>query len=487
MAEKSILQLDQANLPLGDNDAIAVVQSGVTRRAPISSVRDVSFQSIYVEDLTSGGSDQVPTLNDSTTLAEIVTFINAKTFAIDVTRLTILRVLVQTMVNSVPYLSYAHYKFTDNNEAGTWGTGVATDNGEVFINQLVFDSVQRVTPDNAATTIIIELGDIASSTVENHLNNNPQPTSGQDWELLNGNTYFFSYTQDGVAIVDFYRGTKPVILGSQPSGNYTALDTDFQRVSTDGVGNDVLDHILISLDQLGGRVSANENNIVNLQNDKLDKDGDGSQVTSVNAISVNGFSDDDFIKKVASDQSISGLLGVGMNFTPTELLHLNSGTGSTDFAMQANDKGWRFRNDQGNNSLQIAAVSGASFNVFDTRFIMLKTGEVQFAKSVEAVNFIGSGEGLTPTTTINTNTTIVLNNVLGNYCNMASVNTNATFTTSNEVTGGKASVLINRATAPTVTGATLIKGSEFIASTDMYLKLENNGNRTEYWFEQILA
>lgn len=73
----------------------------------------------------------------------------------------------------------------------------------------------------------------------------------------------------------------------------------------------------------------------------------------------------------------------------------------------------------------------------------------------------------------------------GNLCNMASANANTSFTLTNVRTGGKAEVLINASSEPTVTGATKITGSTFQASTNMYLKLKNNGNRTEYWFEAI--
>ena len=45
--------------------------------------------------------------------------------------------------------------------------------------------------------------------------------------------------------------------------------------------------------------------------------------------------------------------------------------------------------------------------------------------------------------------------------------------------------LINAATEPILTGATKIKGSDFVASTDMYMKAVVTPTRTEYWFEEI--
>ena len=90
-----------------------------------------------------------------------------------------------------------------------------------------------------------------------------------------------------------------------------------------------------------------------------------------------------------------------------------------------------------------------------------------------------------PVFTADTGTVISLAYTAGNVCNTGTANTNGTFTLTGTVSGGNAVVLINRATEPTVTGATLIKGSTFIASTNMYLKVWNNSTRNEYWFEQI--
>lgn len=87
--------------------------------------------------------------------------------------------------------------------------------------------------------------------------------------------------------------------------------------------------------------------------------------------------------------------------------------------------------------------------------------------------------------TADTATAVDLSNPFGNYCNQSSANANTSFTTSNEVAGGKARVLINAATEPTVTGGTKIKGSDFVASTDIYLFIEYNGTNVEFWFEEI--
>ena len=88
-------------------------------------------------------------------------------------------------------------------------------------------------------------------------------------------------------------------------------------------------------------------------------------------------------------------------------------------------------------------------------------------------------------TVLDTGTVIVLNNPSGNYCNMASANTTLTYTTSLEVLGGFSRVLINAASEPVITGATKIVGSDFAASTDMYMTVWYNGVRVEFWFEAI--
>ena len=73
----------------------------------------------------------------------------------------------------------------------------------------------------------------------------------------------------------------------------------------------------------------------------------------------------------------------------------------------------------------------------------------------------------------------------GNYVSMASANAATTYTTTNPQLGGWAKVRINAASQPSVTGATLITGSTFATSTDMYMYVTYNGSVTEYWFEAI--
>lgn len=73
----------------------------------------------------------------------------------------------------------------------------------------------------------------------------------------------------------------------------------------------------------------------------------------------------------------------------------------------------------------------------------------------------------------------------GNYVSMASPSAVTSYSTTNVKLGGWAKVKINAASEPTVTGATKIKGAIFKASTDMYMVVFHNGNRTEYYFLDI--
>ena len=110
-------------------------------------------------------------------------------------------------------------------------------------------------------------------------------------------------------------------------------------------------------------------------------------------------------------------------------------------------------------------------------------------KTLNGESLLGSTNISIPqsATIADTGTEINLGNTGGNLCNMASANATETYTLTGSVDFGSSLILINRATAPTITGATNILGSDFIANTDMYLQVFNNGTRVEYWLEQIAA
>ncbi len=84
-----------------------------------------------------------------------------------------------------------------------------------------------------------------------------------------------------------------------------------------------------------------------------------------------------------------------------------------------------------------------------------------------------------------TGTELNLTHCAGMY-QVATANTATTYTVaSNPILGSWCKVLINATTEPTVTGATKIKGSTFIPSTNMYLLASYNGTRIEYYFAEI--
>ncbi len=99
-------------------------------------------------------------------------------------------------------------------------------------------------------------------------------------------------------------------------------------------------------------------------------------------------------------------------------------------------------------------------------------------------------QGVAQNATASTGTVLSLQNHIGVYYNMSAANTATGYTISPTPTvlGGFARVLINASSEPAFSGAptaTKIKGDNFIASTDMYMTVQYNGNRVEYFFEQI--
>lgn len=95
-----------------------------------------------------------------------------------------------------------------------------------------------------------------------------------------------------------------------------------------------------------------------------------------------------------------------------------------------------------------------------------------------------------PTETLDTGVTIDMSNMLGNYCNMSTANTNENITLVNEVLGGGALIKGNWINEPTFTHATLgasvkIAGASFASATDMYVAIWYNGVRFEHKYIEI--
>lgn len=92
---------------------------------------------------------------------------------------------------------------------------------------------------------------------------------------------------------------------------------------------------------------------------------------------------------------------------------------------------------------------------------------------------------ISPQNTADCGTVIPLDTSGGHLCNMASANSATTYTTTGTVLNAYAKVLINTTSEPTVTGATKIAGATWVTGTDMYMVVNYNGNRMEYYFLEI--
>ena len=84
-----------------------------------------------------------------------------------------------------------------------------------------------------------------------------------------------------------------------------------------------------------------------------------------------------------------------------------------------------------------------------------------------------------------TGTVFVLTNQEGILSDMSSANSTETYTTTGTVLNAYDRKLINATNEPVITGGFKIKGHDFIADTDMYMTAWYNGNRVEFWFEEI--
>lgn len=119
-----------------------------------------------------------------------------------------------------------------------------------------------------------------------------------------------------------------------------------------------------------------------------------------------------------------------------------------------------------------------------------KTGTPQTVlgppKTLLGIDENGNAVVAEPTKIADTGAALTLNNALGTLCNMASANSSGGYSISGTpVAGAWNRILINTTNQPNVIPASIIKGSSFKSNTDMYLVVWNNGNRNEYWFEEI--
>ena len=132
-------------------------------------------------------------------------------------------------------------------------------------------------------------------------------------------------------------------------------------------------------------------------------------------------------------------------------------------------------------------VAGSPITTVGTLAIDYDTGYVGFT-TVLSGNIAANNAKVTnkESTSVGVGTTdFDLGNQEGVLAISAGANTTLVYTFSGASTNGYEVKLINTATEPTITGATKIKGSDFIISTNMYMVCWYNGVAAQYWFEQI--
>lgn len=101
--------------------------------------------------------------------------------------------------------------------------------------------------------------------------------------------------------------------------------------------------------------------------------------------------------------------------------------------------------------------------------------------------YIKNKPSIAPVAVADCGTAIPMDNILVTYCNMLSANSTTSYSLTGMVLGGYAEVLINAASEPTIGVATKIKGSDFQASTNMLLCIENKniGGKPSFWLEEL--
>ena len=89
-----------------------------------------------------------------------------------------------------------------------------------------------------------------------------------------------------------------------------------------------------------------------------------------------------------------------------------------------------------------------------------------------------------PANVANTVSAVDLSNPLGTYKTDVAINVGSMILGA-VVTGGFQVQMINATSEPSISGATKITGSAFVANTDMYMVCCNNGSRSEYHFQEL--
>jgi hypothetical protein len=250
-------------------------------------------------------------------------------------------------------------------------------------------------------------------------------TLGANSEIVLGDSNFKISTGSSYGFLNFDDLTSDRIISFQDSAGIVAYLNDL---------NNFLENIVEDTSpELGGNLDVSGNQIVSSSNGNILIQPDGTGKVSVKNIEIVDNNDDAQISINGGDHMAS---------------YIDS-SASYEFANQS--------------------VSFASDKSAD------------FVQSVTSPDFIDD-DG---TDYILAQSSIDLsNNITGKYYT-ESTSSSATFTISSTKIGGWATILISRADEPVVTGATKIKGADFIADTPMYLIIRNIGYRSEFFFLQI--
>ena len=162
------------------------------------------------------------TEGQSTTVNEMIAAMNSVGFTITPGYVAILEVQVLQVINGAQWRVFKRYRFKNNNVSGTWGTG--STNGKINYNHLI-ELAWRQFIKIEANSEYNDLGDIGSSTIEDHLNGLPANT----YVLTNLATdYYFTCIRNGTEQV--YQ-VKPLSLPLTIS-NDTVTSADFDLVAS---------------------------------------------------------------------------------------------------------------------------------------------------------------------------------------------------------------------------------------------------------------
>ena len=162
------------------------------------------------------------TAGQSTTVNEMIAAMNTVGFTINEGELALLEIQVLQVINGAQWRVFKRYLFKNNNVSGTWGTG-STNGPITYANLIEVAWRQFIKID--ANSEYNDLGDIGSSTIEDHLNGLPANT----YVLTNLATdYYFTCIRNGTEQV--YQ-VKPLSLPLTIS-NDTVTSADFDLVAS---------------------------------------------------------------------------------------------------------------------------------------------------------------------------------------------------------------------------------------------------------------